>query len=48
MISDSFDAEILIRRALIAHLFEIRMPSQWQTACGATGMNAKESDYAIS
>jgi len=31
-----------------AHLFEIRMPSQWQTACGATGMNAKESDYAIS
>jgi hypothetical protein len=47
MISDGFDAEIHMR-ALIAHLFEIRMPSQWQTACGATGMNAKESDYAIS
>lgn len=37
-----------MNRALIALLLKVRMPSQLQTVCGATGMNAKESDYAIS
>jgi hypothetical protein len=47
-ISDGFDSEVLDRRAPIAPAFESTPAQSAADLQGATGMNAKESDYAIS